>query len=95
MLPAVMNLGPQPTVDPTAPSAVEVHLLDRQLELEGLELVVEPLQLLRRQQTFASFEQLAAQIAADAQLARALCAGIGVGKTPADEGGDPAEQQNP
>ena len=95
MLPAVMNLGPQPTVDPTAPSAVEVHLLDRQLELEGLELVVEPLQLLRRQQTFASFEQLAAQIAADAQLARALSAGIGVGETPANEGGDPAEQQNP
>ena len=95
MLPAVMNLGPQPTVDPTAPSAVEVHLLDRQLELEGLELVVEPLQLLRCQQTFASFEQLAAQIAADAQLARALSAGIGVGEAPANEGGDPAEQQNP
>lgn len=95
MLPAVMNLGPQPTVDPTAPSAVEVHLLDRQLELEGLELVVEPLQLLRRQRTFASFEQLAAQIAADAQLARALSAGIGVGETPANEGSDPAEQQNP
>ena len=95
MLPAVMNLGPQPTVDPTAPSAVEVHLLDRQLELEGLELVVEPLQLLRRQRTFASFEQLAAQIAADAQLARGLSAGIGVGETPANEGSDPAEQQNP
>ena len=95
MLPAVMNLGPQPTVDPTAPSAVEVHLLDRQLELEGLELVVEPLQLLRRQQTFASFEQLAGQIAADAQLARALSAGIGVGEAPANEGCDPAEQQNP
>ena len=29
-MPAVMNLGPQPTVDPLAPSAVEVHLLDRQ-----------------------------------------------------------------
>jgi riboflavin kinase / FMN adenylyltransferase len=95
MLPAVMNLGPQPTVDPTAPSAVEVHLLDQQLELEGLELVVEPLQLLRRQQTFASFEQLATQIAADAQLARVLGAGIGVGETPTNKGGDPAEQQNP
>jgi hypothetical protein len=57
--------------------------------------VVEPLQLLRRQQTFASFEQLVAQIAADAQLARALSAGIGVGEAPANEGGDPAEQQNP
>ncbi|MCP9943068.1 MULTISPECIES: bifunctional riboflavin kinase/FAD synthetase [Synechococcales] len=95
LLPAVMNLGPQPTVDPMAPSAVEVHLLDRRLELDGLELVVEPLQLLRRQQTFASFEALSAQIARDADEARALTAGIGVGQAPADEGGDPAEQQNP
>ena len=47
---AVMNLGPQPTVDPTAPSAVEVHLLDRELELVGSELVVEPTALLRGQQ---------------------------------------------
>jgi riboflavin kinase/FMN adenylyltransferase len=95
MLPAVMNLGPQPTVDPLAPSAVEVHLLDRRLELVGVELVVEPLQLLRRQQTFASFEELSAQIALDADQARALGAGVGVGEPPADEGGDPAEQQNP
>ncbi len=95
LLPAVMNLGPQPTVDPMAPSAVEVHLLDRRLELDGMELVVEPLQLLRRQQTFASFEALSAQIAADADRARALWSGVGVGEAPADEGGDPAEQQNP
>ena len=95
MLPAVMNLGPQPTVDPLAPSAVEVHLLDRRLELVGEELVVEPLQLLRRQQTFASFEELSAQIALDADRARALGAGVGVGEPPANEAGDPAEQQNP
>lgn len=95
MLPAVMNLGPQPTVDPLAPSAVEVHLLDRSLDLEGLELLVEPLRLLRRQQTFASFEELSAQIALDADRARVLAAGIGVGQAPADEGGNPPEQQNP
>ena len=94
LLPAVMNLGPQPTVDPMAPSAVEVHLLDRRLELEGQELVVEPLQLLRRQQTFAGFEELSAQIARDADRARALTAGVGVGEAPGDEGGNPAEQQN-
>jgi len=60
-----------------------------------VELVVEPLQLLRRQQTFASFEELSAQIALDADRARALGAGVGVGQAPANEGGDPAEQQNP
>jgi riboflavin kinase/FMN adenylyltransferase len=108
-LAAVMNLGPQPTVDPMAPSAVEVHLLDRQLELEGRELVVEPVALLRRQQRFSGLEELSAQIAHDAQRARELTGargapasvglgsggGIGVGEAPDDEGTDAPEQQNP
>jgi riboflavin kinase/FMN adenylyltransferase len=92
-LAAVMNLGPQPTVDPHAPSAVEVHLLDRRMELGGRWLRVEPLRLLRRQQRFDGLEALQAQIARDADQARAL-AGVGVGETPADEGGDAAEQQD-
>lgn len=69
-LPAVMNLGRQPTIDPEAPSAVEVHLLDRELELDGTWLTVEPTARLRSQQTFASLEALAAQIAVDAAEAR-------------------------
>ena len=73
-LAAVMNLGPQPTVDPTAPSAVEVHLLGRQLELEGAELLVEPVALLRRQHKFESLEALCAQISADAGAAERLLA---------------------
>ncbi|MEB3332076.1 MAG: bifunctional riboflavin kinase/FAD synthetase [Synechococcaceae cyanobacterium] len=73
-LPAVMNLGPQPTVDPGAPSAVEVHLLDRQLELSDALLTVEPVQLLRRQQRFGGLEELVAQIGRDAGQARALLA---------------------
>jgi riboflavin kinase/FMN adenylyltransferase len=92
---AVMNLGPQPSVDPLAPSAVEVHLLDRRLDLdEGQELVVQPLRLLRRQRRFADLEALSAQIGRDADLARRLCAGVGVGETPDDEEADAAEQQN-
>ncbi|MFZ9849116.1 MAG: bifunctional riboflavin kinase/FAD synthetase [Vulcanococcus sp.] len=97
-LPAVMNLGPQPTVDPTAPSAVEVHLLDQRLDLQGRELLVEPVALLRRQQRFSDLEALVAQIAADAAQASALLAsggGIGVGQAPGDEGGDGPQQQNP
>ena len=69
-LPAVMNLGPQPTVDPTSPSAVEVHLLDIRLELEGRELTVEPVERLRGQQRFSGLEELSAQIGLDAQRAR-------------------------
>ncbi|MBM5792107.1 MAG: bifunctional riboflavin kinase/FAD synthetase [Cyanobacteria bacterium M_surface_10_m1_298] len=97
-LPAVMNLGPQPTVDPTAPSAVEVHLLGRQLDLVGAELLVEPVALLRRQQRFENVEALVDQIGRDAQEAERLlasAAGVGVGQAPADEGGDGPQQQNP
>ena len=97
---AVMNLGPQPTVDPEAPSAVEVHLLDRSLQLNGLELVVQPVRWLRSQQAFASLEALTTQIGADADQARAVLAadsgaGIGVGEPPADEQADGTKQQHP
>ncbi|MEA5441229.1 bifunctional riboflavin kinase/FAD synthetase [Cyanobium gracile] len=70
---AVMNLGPQPTVDPLAPSAVEVHLLERNLELAGARLTVQPLRLLRRQQTFESLEALSRQIRLDADQALQIC----------------------
>ena len=78
-LPAVMNLGPQPTVDPMAPSAVEVHLLDRSMELVGQELRIEPLKLLRTQCAFANVEALSAQIGADAEDARKLCGAYAAG----------------
>ena len=83
---AVMNLGPQPTVDPTAPSAVEVHLLDRTIQLEGQQLLVEPVQRLRGQQKFDGLEQLSAQIARDAQTAkdRLLLDGPGTDASTAD-----------
>ena len=70
---AVMNLGPQPTVDPLAASAVEVHLLGRTLELVGERLTVQPLGLLRRQQAFASLEDLSRQIRLDADRALQDC----------------------
>ena len=69
-LPAVMNLGPQPTVDPDSPSAVEVHLLDTHRELVGKTLKVEPIERLRGQQRFSGLEALSAQISRDAQRAR-------------------------
>ena len=71
-MPAVMNLGPQPTVDPNSPSAVEVHLLDRSLELEHRELVIEPVYRLRAQQKFNGLQDLRAQIGHDAEAASQL-----------------------
>ena len=67
---AVMNLGGQPTVDPEAPSAVEVHLLDRELDLVGRGLVVQPIRWLRAQRRFASLEELCQQITCDVATAR-------------------------
>ena len=69
-LPAVMNLGPQPTVDPNSPSAVEVHLLDTSRDLVGSSVCVEPVLRLRGQQRFAGLEELSAQIGRDAECAR-------------------------
>ncbi len=68
---AVMNLGPQPTVDPTSPSAVEVHLLDMDIELQECELIIEPVQRLRGQKCFKNVDELSKQIGLDADLARA------------------------
>lgn len=82
---AVMNLGPQPTVDPLAPSAVEVHLLERNLDLAGSRLTVEPLRLLRRQQAFGSLEALSRQIRRDADQALQEC----------DSRGGPSSQPPP
>ncbi len=68
--PAVMNLGPQPTVDPQSPSALEVHLLDQEIDLEGNELIIEPVQRLRRQHRFRDLKELSSQIRKDALLAK-------------------------
>lgn len=75
-LPAVMNLGRQPTVDPAAPSAAEVHLLDRELELLGRRLVVQPLRWLRAQRRFANLEELSEQIGRDVEEARQQSASL-------------------
>ncbi len=70
--PAVMNLGPQPTIDPTAPSAVEVHLLDQDINLENKELIVEPIERIRGQVKFKNLDELSYQISVDAETARSI-----------------------
>ena len=69
-IPAVMNLGPQPTVDPNSPSALEVHLLNKEIDLQGCELKVEPVKRIRGQKRFNSLEELSSQIGLDAEMAR-------------------------
>ena len=69
---AVMNLGPQPTIDPNSSSAVEVHFLDREINLLGKELIIEPVQRIRIQKKFENIEALSKQISLDAILAKEI-----------------------
>ena len=62
---SVMNLGSQPTINPLLPSAVEVHLIDKDLDLYGLNLSVEPVEKLRSQIKFNNINQLSNQIKKD------------------------------
>ncbi len=66
---SVMNLGPQPTIDPLLPSAVEVHLINKDINLYGLELSVEPIEKLRSQIKFKNIDQLSIQITKDRENA--------------------------
>ena len=63
--PSIMNLGPQPTIDPSSPSAVEVHLIDKDLNLYNQQLKVEPVRKIRSQIKFASINELSNQIFKD------------------------------
>ena len=60
-----MNLGCQPTINPLLPSAVEVHLIDKDIDLYGLNLSVEPVEKLRSQIQFENVDQLSNQIKKD------------------------------
>ncbi len=69
---SVMNLGPQPTVDPLSPSAVEVHLIDKEINLYNLNLNVQPVQKIRSQIKFSSLDELSKQISQDKEYAKKI-----------------------
>jgi len=62
---SVMNLGSQPTINPLLPSAVEVHLINKDINLYNLNLSVEPVEKLRSQIKFENVDQLSSQIKKD------------------------------
>ncbi len=70
--PSVMNLGPQPTINPLSPSAVEVHIIDTNINLYNLELLVEPVKMIRTQITFSTLEELSNQISKDKDSAKTI-----------------------
>lgn len=68
----VANLGVRPTVESQGERSLEVHLLDASVDLYGESLEVAFLQKLREEQKFSGLEELKAQIARDADAARAI-----------------------
>ena len=70
--PSVMNLGSQPTIDPSLPSAVEVHLIDKDINLYDLELTIEPIKKIRVQSKFPNLKELANQINIDKEKAKII-----------------------
>ena len=62
---SIMNLGSQPTINPLLPSAVEVHLINKDIDLYGLNLSIEPVEKLRTQIKFENIDQLYNQIKKD------------------------------
>jgi len=69
---SVMNLGPQPTINPLAPSAVEVHLIDKDIYLYNRKLTVKPVKKIRSQIKFENIEELSRQIYQDKEAAKRI-----------------------
>ena len=69
-IPSVMNLGPQPTIDPLSPSAVEVHLIDQNINLYDLKLTIQPIKKIRGQIKFSNLNELSKQIFEDKNKAK-------------------------
>ncbi|TAL89207.1 MAG: bifunctional riboflavin kinase/FAD synthetase [Rhodanobacter sp.] len=68
--PGVASLGVRPTVNQVSQPLLEVHLFDFQGDLYGQRMAVEFVAKLRDEQKFVGLEQLKAQMALDAGMAR-------------------------
>jgi riboflavin kinase/FMN adenylyltransferase len=66
----VLNIGHRPTLHNGPERSIEVHLLDFKGDVYALPLRIEFLHYLRREQMFASVEELAGQIELDKQQAK-------------------------
>ena len=75
---SVMNLGAQPTIDPRLPSAVEVHLINKNINLYNLNLSVEPVEKLRSQIKFKNIDELSNQIKKDKDIAQRILKNINI-----------------
>ena len=72
--PAVANVGRNPTFGPDAPRTLEAYIFDFDRDVYGRRCQVGFIERLRGEITFASVDELIAQIRADAEQARAILA---------------------
>jgi riboflavin kinase/FMN adenylyltransferase len=70
--PSVTNIGVRPTFHQPSATVIEAHLLDVDLDLYDRHLRLAFLQRIRDERTFENIDALKAQIAYDADRARAL-----------------------
>jgi len=70
--PSVTNVGTRPTVDQSGRTVIETHIFNLDRDLYGQAIRVGFVQRLRDERTFASLDELRAQIDADCQRARVL-----------------------
>jgi len=68
-IPSIMNLGRQPTIDPLSPSSVEVHLIDKNINLYNLKLTIQPQKKIRSQIKFSNLNELSKRINEDKNIA--------------------------
>ena len=72
-VPGVANVGVRPTVDDSIKANLEVHLLDREINLYGKYIEVTFRHKVRDEKKFDSVEELQENIARDIEKTRAWC----------------------
>jgi riboflavin kinase/FMN adenylyltransferase len=73
-VPAAVNVGVRPTFDSGRGVLIEAYLIDREEDLYGRTLRVAFVERLRGERRFASVEELIAQMKADVEDAKRVCA---------------------
>jgi riboflavin kinase/FMN adenylyltransferase len=71
LLPAVMNIGFRPTVDGKT-HKIEVHILDREIDLYDAHLTVDIIKFIRGEKKFNNLDELKNQIKKDVLLAKTI-----------------------
>lgn len=71
-LAGMLNIGHRPTVNNGAERSIEVHILEFEGDLYGKSLCIEFVERLREERSFASLDELTAQLAADRKMVRCI-----------------------